>query len=85
MSSRLHLTRAERLQVDAIREVLRPWGLTSELVNDGPHKALKITGPRGGVWRLSFTSTPRDMGNAVQHARQNAQRLLRQINGRAGY
>lgn len=83
--SRLHLTQAERRQVEAMRDVLKPWGLTSELVHDGPHKCLKVTGPRGGVWRLPFASTPRDADAAETNARQKARRLVRAINGRAGY
>ncbi|ODT88126.1 hypothetical protein [Phenylobacterium sp. SCN 70-31] len=84
MSKRLRLTRAARAQIAAIREVLRPWGLQSEIVNEGPHPGLKITGPRGGVWRLLVASSPRDEGDAVQTAAQKAQRLVREINGRLG-
>lgn len=84
MSSGIHLTKAERRQVEAIRAVLAPWGLQSELVSEGPHKALKITGPHGGVWRLLFASTPRDADAAVQLVRQKTQRLVREINGRLG-
>jgi hypothetical protein len=85
MSSAIHLTKAARLQVEAIREVLAPWGLASQLVNEGPHMCLKVTGPRGGVWRLMIAGTPRDADAAVVMARGKARRLVRQINGRAGY
>jgi hypothetical protein len=85
MSTHMRLTRAMRDQIDAIREVLRPWGLQSDLAYDGPHLAVKVHGPRGGVWRLTIASTPRDAANAVGVARQNAKRLVREINSRAGY
>lgn len=85
MSSGFHLTRWARLQVEAAREVFAPWGLTSELQQDGGHMYLKVTGPRGGSWRLVIAGTPRDGDHAVQHARQNAKKLLREINVRAGY
>lgn len=84
MSSALHLTKAMRRQVDAIAAELKPWGLRWELANDGPHMMIKVHGPRGGVWRLGFASTPRDQDAAEQFARQKARRLIREINRRLG-
>lgn len=85
MSKVIHLTKVQRLQVEVMQAELKPWGLASELVNEGKHMALKVTGPKGGVWRISFAGTPRDEGNAINIIRQKTKRLIREINQREGY
>jgi hypothetical protein len=84
MSKVIHLTKVQRLQVEAIEAELKPWGLRSQLVNEGKHMCLKVFGPKGGCWRITFAGTPRDEGSAVNISRQKAKRLIRDINARAG-
>lgn len=84
MSKGVHLTKAQRGQVDAILEVLKPWGLRSEVVNEGPHMCLKVFGPKGGVWRITFAGTPRDPDTAIITSRKKAKQLVRDINARLG-
>lgn len=83
--SALSLTKIERLQLEIMRQELTPWGLSSAVVMGGKHLILKVWGPDGGVYRLVLACTPRSDGHTLNFARQNARRLVRTINGRAGY
>ena len=84
MSKAMTLTKAQQRQVDAIAEVLKPWGLTWVIGKDGPHFHVRIAGPKGGTWKVTIAGTPRDPDHAVAFARQNARRALRDINRRLG-
>lgn len=79
------LTKTMRRQIEAIREVVSPWGLGTAVVNEGPHMVVKVFAPDGGAHRISISSTPRCRDAAVHFAVQKARRLLRHINERAGY
>ena len=83
--STLHLTRVMRAQIAAIREVVTPWGLGTALVNEGPHMVVKVFARDGGAHRLTIACTPKDRDAAINKARQNAKRLLRHLNARAGF
>lgn len=83
--SQLRLTRTMRAQIGAIREVLTPWGLSTALVNEGPHMVVKVFARDGGAHRLTISSTPKDRDVAINKARQNAKRLLTHLNARAGF
>lgn len=89
MSAAPSLTKCERGQVEAIEAVFKPWGLRTEVGNDGRHKHVKVYGPerRGrciGVWRVTIVCTPRDPDNAICYAGQTAKRVLRDINAKLG-
>lgn len=84
MSRAIALTKDEARQIDAIVDVLRPWGLPWELAKGGKHLALRITGPDGGRYRLTVASTPRDADQSVHFARQNARKLVRLMNSKVG-
>lgn len=81
----LVFTKIERLQLLVMRQELTPWGLASAVAMGGKHKILKVWAPDGSVYRLVLASTPQNDGNTLNYARQNARRLVRTINGRAGY
>lgn len=83
MSKAIAQTKTVRRQVDAVAEVLRPWGLKWEL-HAGHHPVILVSGPKGGVWRLAIASTPKDADAAEQNARQKARCLVREINARLG-
>lgn len=83
MSSVIHLTKAERRQVEAVAEVLRPWGLAYSLERTH-HLVVKVTGPKGGVWRMLLACTPKDADTAVDVSRRKAKALVQQINARLG-
>ncbi len=80
------LTKIEREQIEAVRAVLAPWGLAFEIQKGvGKHIKLKVAGPRAhanGV--IILPCTPRNAGAAVDMARQQAARCVRDINRRLG-
>lgn len=84
MSKQISLTKAQRVQIEAAAEVLRPWGLSWELKWNGPHAQLRIIGPRGVSDRVTLASTPRDIDAAACYARTNARKALNRINQRLG-
>lgn len=73
------------IQVEAIRAVLEPVGLSVEFESKGSrkHPMVKVTTPAGAVHRVSIMSSPRTGENAANFARQNAKRLLCEIETRA--
>lgn len=77
----MHLTKVERGQVEAVAEVLKPWGLAWALERTH-HLIMVLKDRRGGKWRLLLACTPRNAGDAVDIARQKAKRLVREINAR---
>lgn len=83
MSSGFNLTRVERDQLAAVEAVFKPWGLTYVLERTH-HLIAVVTGPRGGHWRLVLSCTPRDDKQAIDHARQKARRVVKDINRRLG-
>lgn len=83
--STLRLTKTMRRQIDAIREVLAPWGLGSAIIYDGPHLVVKVWDRNGGAHRLSICCTPKSRDAAVNKAASKAKRLVRLLNERAGY
>lgn len=84
MSSVIVLTKAQQRQVDAIAAELKPWGLGWDVAKEGKHAQVKVRGPKGGVWKVTVAGTPRDEDHAVAFARQNARRVIRDINRRLG-
>mgnify|MGYP007039438971 CR=1 FL=1 len=84
MSKRLHLTKTEQRQVDAAAAVFAPWGLAWTVENGGRHKAIAVTGPKGGTWRMTILCTPKDADHAVNAARQRARQVVNEINRRLG-
>lgn len=85
MSVRISLTKIERQQVEVMRQELTPWGLSSAVMMGGKHVKLRVWARDGSVHALTVACTPRSGQHALQHARQNAARLVRLINERAGY
>lgn len=83
--SALHLTKPQRLQIEVMRQEISPWGLASAVVMGGVHMHLKVWDREGRSHVLVISCTPRDIGHAVNFARQKARRLVRLINERAGY
>ena len=83
--SSLTLTKVERQQLEIMRQELTPWGLTTALAMGCKHLVLKVWAPDGSAHRLVLSCTPRSDGNTLNYARQNARRLVRLINERAGY
>lgn len=83
--AQMMLTKIERQQLAIMREELTPWGLSSVVARGGKHLILKVWGPDGSAYRLVLACTPRSDGQTLDHARQNARRLVRRINERAGY
>lgn len=84
MSKALAITKAQRRQIEAAADVLKPWGLTWSAEQGGKHLIMKVGGPKGGEWRLVIACPPRDPDNAIDHTRQKAKRLVHEINDRAG-
>lgn len=81
--SQVHLTKAERRQLEAVEDVLKPWGLTYTLERT-KHLMVVVAGPKGGHWRLTIACTPRDPDDAVDYVRRNARKVVRAINQRLG-
>lgn len=80
----LTLTRIQRLQLAIMREIISPWGLQTALIMGGKHMALKVWSRRGDQYRLTLVCRPRSDGQSLDHARQNAARLIRRINAEEG-
>lgn len=83
--SGLRLTKIERLQLDVMRQELTPWGLPTALMMGGKHLKLKVWGRDGAAHVLIISCTPRNDGMALDHARQKARRLARELAEREGY
>ncbi|HYE47280.1 MAG TPA: hypothetical protein VEA44_16065 [Caulobacter sp.] len=73
--SGLALTKAEARQVEAMREIMAPFGLPSEVLVGGRHKQLVFTLPDASKRTLILACTPRDPDGAVKTARSHARRL----------
>lgn len=84
MSSGLAVTKVQREQIEAAQAVFAPWGLKTEAVMGGSHAKLLVTDPRGKVWPMTITCSPRYRTSAATYARQQANRLLRRINDELG-
>lgn len=83
--SGLQLKKIQRQQLEIMRQELTPWGLASAVIMGGKHLILQVWGPDGSAYRLVVPGTPRSDGQSLDHARQNARKLVRRINVRAGY
>ncbi len=83
--SSLQITKRERLQIVAVREVFSPWGLATAVEMGGKHLILKVWARDGVIYRMPIACTPRNEGDAIGYTRQRARRLLRLINAREGY
>lgn len=81
----LHLTKPQRLQIDVMRQEISPWGLATAIEMGGVHMKLKVWDREGGAHVLVVSCTPRNLGDTLTLCRQRARRLVRLINGRAGY
>lgn len=81
--SQMHLTKAERRQVEAVEAQLKPWG-PSYTLERTQHLVAVIAGPKGGHWRLVLACTPRNADAAIDMARQKTRRIIRDINTRLG-
>ncbi|MCO8030111.1 hypothetical protein NI454_09120 [Brevundimonas diminuta] len=81
----LSLTKVERRQVQIVREELTPWGLTTAVEMGGKHLSVRVFARDGGVHRITLSCTPKCGDSAVNMTRQKVRKLLRLINGRAGY
>lgn len=81
----MNLTKIERLQIEVMRQEISPWGLATAVVMGGKHMVMKVWAPDGAQHRLTIACTPRSDGTTLKMARSNARRLVRLINGRAGY
>lgn len=79
MSARPQFTKAEREQIEAMREALRPFGFTSWVEDKTKHRHLIVVDPGGGQHKLTIVCTPQNDGDAVTYARQKAARLARAI------
>lgn len=84
MSSRLAITKTQQDQIDAVAEVLQPWGLTWTAEMGGKHLMVRVKGPKGGEWKITIACTPRSNGFAIDLARQKARRVVHDINNRLG-
>lgn len=82
--SQMALTRIQRAQLQVMRDILNPWGLQTCLVMGGKHLCLKVWSRRGDQHRLILPCTPRSDGQTLDHARQNATRLIRKFNAEEG-
>lgn len=81
----MNLTKIERAQIEVMRQEITPWGLGSAVEMGGKHVVMKVWGRDGSQYRLVIACTPRSDGNSLKAARGSARRLVRLINGRAGY
>lgn len=86
MSKQPSLTKAAQRQVDAAAEIFRPWGYAWTVEVGGKHLVMKIVHPRDRrlTGKLVIACTPKDADSAATYARQNARRLLNEINQRVG-
>lgn len=81
----LSLTKTQKLQIKVARQELTPWGLSSSVEMGGKHPFIRVEARDGSQYRLTVSCTPRSSGHCLEHMRQNARRLVRLINQRAGY
>jgi hypothetical protein len=73
------LTKAEARQIEAMLEIMAPFGLRAEVRNGGRHKHLVFTLPDQATRRLVIACTPRDADEAVKTARSHARRLRAEL------
>ena len=67
---------SERKTIEAIREVLEPWGFDLSIIEGGKHKAVIARGPKGHRVRFTVSSSPRDADAQINMARQQAKNWL---------
>lgn len=85
MVSPVALTRVQRLQLQAARDILTPWGLATAVEMGGKHLLLKVWDRAGHLHKVVIACTPRCDEHSINFMRQKTQRLLRLINAREGY
>lgn len=73
------MKQSHRLALAAIAEVFNPAGVPWRTVNGGKHLCVIVVGPNGEEHKMPLAGSPRDVGDALNLQRQQAQRLLERI------
>lgn len=73
------MKQSHRLALQAVAEVLDTAGVPWRPVQGAKHLCVIVTGPKGEEHKMPLAGSPRDVGDALNLQRQQAQRLLERI------
>ncbi|WP_431490950.1 hypothetical protein [Paraburkholderia fungorum] len=73
------MKQSHRLALQGIAEVFDTAGVPWRAVQGGKHLCVIVVGPNGEEHKMPLAGSPRDVGDALNLQRQQAQRLLERI------